>query len=37
MLTPLQHGFCKGKSCLMNLLKSLDKWTGAVNCGQELM
>ena len=33
MLTPHQHGFCKGKSCLMNLLESLDEWTGVVDCG----
>ena len=33
MLTPHQHGFCKGKSCLTNLLESLDEWTGAVDCG----
>ena len=33
MLTPHQHGFCKGKSCLTNLLESLDEWTGAVDRG----
>ena len=33
MLTPHQHGFCKGKSCLTNLLELLDEWTGAVDCG----
>ena len=33
MLTPHQHGFCKGKSCLTNLLEALDEWIDTVDCG----
>ena len=33
MLTPHQHEFCKGKSCLTNLLESLDECIDAVDHG----
>ena len=33
LLTKCQHGFIKGRSCVTQLLAVLDKWTEAVNMG----
>ena len=31
-----QHGFCKGRSCLTNLLEFLDKVTGCIDTGDSV-
>jgi len=31
LLSQLQHGFMRGKSCLTNLLESSDDWTAALD------
>jgi hypothetical protein len=33
VFTPHQHGFCRGKSCLTNLLETLELWTSALDSG----
>ena len=30
LLTDKQHGFCKARSCLTNLLESFEEWTAAL-------
>ena len=36
-LSEHQHGFLFGKSCLTNLLESLDDWTTALNAGNAVI
>jgi len=36
-LTRHQHGFTKGRSCLTNLLETLEAWTGCWRMDMELM
>ena len=33
LITPYQHGFTKGKSCLTNLLTALNDWTSSLDNG----
>ena len=30
LLTKVQHGFSRGRSCLTNLLESFEEWTAAL-------
>lgn len=36
LLNPAQHGFIKGRSCLTNLLRTLDEVTAALDRGSEV-
>jgi len=33
MLSKVQHGFCRGRSCLTNLLETFEDWTTAIDHG----
>jgi len=33
VISTAQHGFAKGRSCLTNLLESLEQWTRALDNG----
>jgi len=36
LLTKCQHGFIKGRSCITQLLAALDKWTEALDMGNNM-
>jgi len=36
LITDSQHGFRKGRSCLINLLEFLDKVTGCIDIGENV-
>ena len=36
VISQVQHGFMRGRSCLTNLLESLEMWTKALNEGYGL-
>ena len=36
LLTKCQHGFIKGRSCVTQLLAVLDKWTEALDMGNNM-
>ena len=33
MLSKVQHGFCRGRSCITNLLETFEDWTTAIDHG----
>ena len=33
MLSKVQHGFCRGRSCLTKLLETFEDWTTAIDHG----